>query len=106
MVVVMVEWEVGQPAPASKDIPSDEKVVPENRFRKYAYKEGISKKGSGERAQQTAFQRALELLVPVWVGRSGWRTHEHPLRGVFVFVLRTPTNNVRKCSCSSKMFAN
>lgn len=67
----MVEWEVGQPAPASKDIPSDEKVVPENRFRKYAYKEGISKKGSGERAQQTAFQRALELLVPVWVGRSG-----------------------------------
>ena len=63
--------EVGQPAPASKDIPSDAKVVPENRWREYAYKEGISKNGAGERAQQTAFQRALELLIPDWVGRSG-----------------------------------
>lgn len=26
------------------------------------------------------------------------RTTEHPYRGVFVFVRRTPTNNVRKCS--------
>jgi hypothetical protein len=25
-----------------------------------------------------------------------------PLKGVFVFVRRTPTNNVRKCSCSPK----
>jgi AAA domain len=63
--------EVGEPAPASKDIPSDAKVVPENRFREYAYKEGISKKGAGERAQQVAFQRALGFLVPNWIGRSG-----------------------------------
>jgi hypothetical protein len=26
--------------------------------------------------------------------------------GVFVFVRRTPANNVHKCSCSLKMFAN
>jgi hypothetical protein len=30
------------------------------------------------------------------------RTTEHPYRGVFVFVRRTPPNNVRKCS----VFAN
>ena len=47
------------------------KVVTEERWREYAYNEGISKKGAGERAQQTAFQRALERLVPDWVGRSG-----------------------------------
>ena len=29
-----------------------------------------------------------------------------PFKGVFVFVRRTPANNVRKCSCSLKMFAS
>jgi hypothetical protein len=36
--------EVGQPAPASEDIPPDAKVTTEKRWREYAYKEGISKK--------------------------------------------------------------
>ena len=40
-------------------------------LRRIAGKEGISKKGAGERAQQAAFQRALELLVPNWVGHFG-----------------------------------
>ena len=31
--------------------------------------------------------------------------NEHSLRRVFVFVRRTPPNNVRQCSCSLKMFA-
>jgi hypothetical protein len=61
--------EAGHSAPASKDIPPDAKVVPEKRWREYAYKEGISKKAG--RAQQTAFKRALELLIPDRVGRCG-----------------------------------
>lgn len=63
--------EVGQPALASEDIPPDEKVTTEKRWRDYAISEGISKKGAGARAQQTAFKRALEVLIPDWVGRSG-----------------------------------
>jgi hypothetical protein len=61
--------EVGQPAPASEDIPPDAKVTTEKRWREYAYKEGISKKAG--RAQQAAFKRALEHLIPDRVGRCG-----------------------------------
>jgi AAA domain len=63
--------EVGQPAPASEDIPPDAKVTTEKRWRDYAISEGISKKGAGARAQQTAFKRALEVLIPDRVGRCG-----------------------------------
>jgi hypothetical protein len=63
--------EVGQPAPASEDIPPDAKVTTKKRWRDYAIREGISKKGAGERAQQTAFKRALELLIPDRVGCCG-----------------------------------
>lgn len=63
--------EAGQPTPDSEGIPYDVKVVTEDYWRDQAYKAGISKKGAGTRAQQAAFQRALELLVPDWVGRSG-----------------------------------
>jgi AAA domain len=72
--------EEGQPAPASEGVPPDAKVITEKCWRDHAYNEGISKKGAGERAQQTAFPRALERLVPDWVGRSGdlfWLNAHH-----------------------------
>jgi hypothetical protein len=72
--------EVGQPAPPSEGVPRHVKVVTEECWREYAYREGISKKGTGERAQQAAFQRALDRLVPDWVRRSGdlfWLNARH-----------------------------
>ena len=71
----------GQPAPASEGIPCDQKVVTKKCWLDYARTEGISKKGTGERASQQALDRAIELLEPDLVGSSGdlfWlKTQEH-----------------------------
>ena len=108
--------EQGQPAPASNHIPHGIKVVTVSAWRQQAYRRGIST-SEEERAKQQAFKRASEYLIGA--GRvAAWDSHawltswantvannEHPYRGVFVFVRRTPPNNVRQCSCSPEMFA-
>jgi hypothetical protein len=55
--------EQGEPAPASNHIPAGVRVVSVEQWRQYAYRRGISAADTTTRAQQRAFQRAVDQLV-------------------------------------------
>jgi hypothetical protein len=55
--------EQGEPTPASNRIPAGVRVVSVEQWRQYAYRRGISATDTTPRAQQRAFQRAVDQLV-------------------------------------------